>query len=181
MKANKYKEIYSAFMKLGFILEAQTFSEIASADLFPDSDSMLLLERKYADILKDEDMTGIPARTKKKNKMKSERINMNASLNSINSLDSAGSFGSTTSLDSSKSKNKKKSKNTKTTKNSQNKSNIKISDGSDMNSNNLNSSSNINLSNLKPKLDSRNYKFIEYNNLKNSKMKKKISIKKIWN
>ena len=33
MKANKYNEIYSAFMNLGFILQSKTFNEISNANL----------------------------------------------------------------------------------------------------------------------------------------------------
>ena len=58
-KNNKYREIYNAFLNYGSILKAETMQEIANANLFPDADSLLLLERKYADILNEEDMTGI--------------------------------------------------------------------------------------------------------------------------
>ena len=54
-KANKYRQIYDAFLNFGSILKAQTLREISEAKLFPDSESLLLLERKYADILNDED------------------------------------------------------------------------------------------------------------------------------
>lgn len=67
LKATKYKEIYCAFMNLGFILKSKTLSEIAHADLFPSSENLLLLERKYADILKDEDINGIQNESKGKN------------------------------------------------------------------------------------------------------------------
>ena len=54
-KANKYRQIYDAFLNFGSILKAQTLKEIAQANLFPDAESLLLLERKYADILNDEE------------------------------------------------------------------------------------------------------------------------------
>jgi hypothetical protein len=84
MKANKYKEIYNSFMNFGFILQSKTFSEIAHAELFPPAESLLLLERKYADILNDEDMTGIHTQPKKKKKINIDEnlINMTSSINS---------------------------------------------------------------------------------------------------
>ena len=69
-KANKYRQIYDAFLNFGSILKAQTLKEIAQANLFPDAESLLLLERKYADILNDEDMTGIHKEKKKKKRIK---------------------------------------------------------------------------------------------------------------
>ena len=73
-KANKYRQIYDAFLNLGSILKAQTLKEIAQANLFPDAESLLLLERKYADILNDEDMTGIHKEKKKKKRIKLDSL-----------------------------------------------------------------------------------------------------------
>ena len=58
-KANKYREIYNAFMNFGFITKSSTFQEISDANLFPIAESLLMLERKYADILNNEDISGI--------------------------------------------------------------------------------------------------------------------------
>ena len=69
MKADKYKEIYNAFLNFGSILNSKTMKEIAHAELFSDADALLMLERKYADILNDEDMTGIKQVKKKRKKM----------------------------------------------------------------------------------------------------------------
>ena len=69
-KANKYKQIYDAFLNFGSILKAETMKEISTSELFPDAESLLLLERKYADILNDEDMTGIHKEKKKKRRIK---------------------------------------------------------------------------------------------------------------
>lgn len=66
-KANKYRNIYNTFMNYGSILKCSTLEEISNSNLFPDAESLLILERKYADILSDEDMTGI-AQVKKKKK-----------------------------------------------------------------------------------------------------------------
>ena len=73
-KANKYRQIYDAFLNFGSILKAQTLKEISNANLFPDSESLLLLERKYADILNDEDMTGVHKEKKKKKKLKLDAL-----------------------------------------------------------------------------------------------------------
>ena len=68
LKSNKYREIYDAFMNMGSILKAETLKEIAGANLFPNGESLLLLERKYGDILKEEDLTGIKIEKKIKRK-----------------------------------------------------------------------------------------------------------------
>ena len=73
-KANKYRQIYDAFLNFGSILKAQTLKEISEAKLFPDAESLLLLERKYADILNDEDMTGIHKEKKKKKRIKLDNL-----------------------------------------------------------------------------------------------------------
>jgi hypothetical protein len=102
MKANKYKEIYNSFMNFGFILQSKTFSEIAHAELFPPAESLLLLERKYADILNDEDMTGLHTQPKKKKKLLAEEnmVNMTSSINSnltlTNSADNSKSISNPT-------------------------------------------------------------------------------------
>ena len=59
LKSNNYRKIYDTFMKIGSILKAETLKDITDEDLFPEADGLLMLERKYGDILKDEDLTGI--------------------------------------------------------------------------------------------------------------------------
>ena len=73
-KANKYRKIYDAFLNFGSILKAETLKEIADSNLFPDSESLLLLERKYADILNDEDMTGVHKEKKRKKRIKLDAL-----------------------------------------------------------------------------------------------------------
>ena len=73
-KANKYRQIYDAFLNFGSILKAETLKEIADANLFPDAESLLLLERKYADILNDEDMTGVHKEKKRKKRIKIDAL-----------------------------------------------------------------------------------------------------------
>ena len=58
LKSSNYREIYDAFMKIGSILKSETLKEISDEQLFPDAESLLLLERKYGDILKEEDLNG---------------------------------------------------------------------------------------------------------------------------
>lgn len=71
LKANKYREIFNAFMQLGFILQSPTFESITNANLFPSFESLTQLERKYADIINDEDLSGIHSEKKKKKKVES--------------------------------------------------------------------------------------------------------------
>ena len=75
LNANKYREIYDAFMNLGSILKAETLKEITNENLFPNGESLLLIERKYGDILKEEDMTG-----KKKEKIIKKRYSITSQL-----------------------------------------------------------------------------------------------------
>ena len=71
-------------MKIGSILKAETLKEITQENLFPDAKGILYLERKYGDILKEEDLTGI----KKENVIKKYLIttkNFSSSYNDNNS------------------------------------------------------------------------------------------------
>ena len=43
LNANKYREIYDAFMNLGSILKAETLKEITNENLFPNGENLLLL------------------------------------------------------------------------------------------------------------------------------------------
>lgn len=72
LKANKYREIFNAFMQLGFILQSPTFDSITNAKLFPSYESLSQLERKYADIINDEDLTGV--HSEKKKRVKNEKV-----------------------------------------------------------------------------------------------------------
>ena len=59
LKSNNYRSIYDTFMKIGSILKAETLREITQENLFPNAEGILMLERKYGDILREEDLTGI--------------------------------------------------------------------------------------------------------------------------
>ena len=74
MKANKYRDIYNAFLNYGSILKSNSLYEIANANLFPDAESLLQLERKYADILNDEDMTAQKTVKKKKKRHRADSM-----------------------------------------------------------------------------------------------------------
>ena len=81
LKSKKYREIYDVFMNIGSILKAQTLKEIAGENLFPDGESLLLLERKYGDILKEEDLTGkkIEKKIKRKYSITSKLVTLTKS------------------------------------------------------------------------------------------------------
>ena len=77
-KADKYRPIYDAFMNLGSILKAETLKQITDENVFPDAEGLLLLERKYGDILKNEDITG-----KKEEKKIRKKYSINSKLVSV--------------------------------------------------------------------------------------------------
>ena len=121
MKADKYKEIYNAFLNFGSILNSKTMKEIAHAELFSDADALLMLERKYADILNDEDMTGIKQVKKKRKKM--------IKLDALERQTMASTITSTFSFDKNKIDNKMKDNEDKENKDKENKDeNIKEDD-----------------------------------------------------
>jgi hypothetical protein len=67
LKANKCREIYNCFLNFGFIINNSfELKNIVDNHLFPNADHLLLLERKYGDILNDEDLTGIKVEKKVK-------------------------------------------------------------------------------------------------------------------
>jgi hypothetical protein len=68
LKAPKCRDIYNTFLNIGFILNAFELKAIAENGLFPVADHLLMLERKYADILTDEDLTGVKVEKKVKKK-----------------------------------------------------------------------------------------------------------------
>lgn len=71
-KADKYPEIFNTFMNFASILRGPTLEIINNSNLFPIAKNLLLLERQYADILVEEDMTGV-----KENKKKKKRLDLN--------------------------------------------------------------------------------------------------------
>ena len=82
-KANKYRPIYDAFLNYGSILKCDTMKDIAEQNLFSDADSLLFLERKYADILTEEDMTGIKKVKKRKKRQSVEDLMDKSTVKSL--------------------------------------------------------------------------------------------------
>ena len=82
-KANKYRPIYDAFLNYGSILKCDTMKDIAEQNLFSDADSLLFLERKYADIITEEDMTGIKKVKKRKKRQSVEDLMDKSTVKSL--------------------------------------------------------------------------------------------------
>ena len=74
LKTKRYREIYDAFLNFGSILQSKTLEDITRANLFSNDDDLLFLERKYADILTEEDLTGIPKKRKLRKKINIEEF-----------------------------------------------------------------------------------------------------------
>ena len=81
LKSTNYRKIYDAFLNIGSILKSVTLKEITDENLFPDAEGLLLLERKYGDILKEEDLTGI----KKEKVIKKNYLITNKNFDTSNS------------------------------------------------------------------------------------------------
>ena len=74
LKTKRYREIYDAFLNFGSILQSKTLEDITRANLFSNDNDLLFLERKYADILTEEDLTGIPKKRKLRKKINIEEF-----------------------------------------------------------------------------------------------------------
>ena len=74
LKTKRYREIYDAFLNFGSILQSKSLKDITRANLFSNDDDLLFLERKYADILTEEDLTGIPKKKKLRKKINIEEF-----------------------------------------------------------------------------------------------------------
>ena len=85
LKSSNYREIFDVFMKIGSILKAETLKDITQENLFPDAEGILSLERKYGDILKEEDLTGIKKEKVIKKKYLITTKNFSSSYNDNNS------------------------------------------------------------------------------------------------
>lgn len=79
-KANKMRDIYNAFLSFGSILKASTMLELSNWNVFPNADSLLLLERKYADILTEEDLTAVHTVKKPKKRIRIDSIERSSVL-----------------------------------------------------------------------------------------------------
>ena len=70
--ANRLREIYDCFQNLASILRVETMEEVSWYNLFPTAESLLQLERKHADMITHQDITGIY-----KELRKAKKISMN--------------------------------------------------------------------------------------------------------
>ena len=82
LNSNRYRELFDSFLKIGSILKAQTLKEITVENLFPEPEGLLMLERKYGDILKEEDLTGI-----KKEKVIKKKYLVTNNFSNSNTID----------------------------------------------------------------------------------------------
>ena len=99
-KAHRCREVYDSFQIFGSILRAETMEEISSANLFPEAEHLLMLERKYGDLLTEQDMTGIFKEKKNKKRIKlSDLIGNSKKINSDknNRTSSSGNYSSSSS------------------------------------------------------------------------------------
>ena len=139
-KADKQREIYDSFLKLGSILRVDTMKDIKEMDLFPKSEHLIMLERKYADMLIEEDLTGINTNKKNKKKKKKKLFELYD--------------------EKEKEKQMKKSQTEKL---------LNIKKNYQLNENNNNIDNNFMNKVVKPKLDSHNFNYIKYLNEKPAK------------
>ena len=72
--ANRSREIYDCFQNIASILRVETFEEVSWYKLFPSVEGLLLLERKHADMLTHQDMTGVYKEVKKLKKININNI-----------------------------------------------------------------------------------------------------------
>ena len=89
--ANRSREIYDCFQNLASILRVETFEEVSWYKLFPTVEGLLLLERKYADMLTNQDITGIFKEIKKVKKIDlnnliSEKTNTYNTISNTNNI-----------------------------------------------------------------------------------------------
>ena len=196
-KAHRCREVYDSFQIFGSILRAETMEEISSANLFPEAEHLLMLERKYGDLLTEQDMTGMFKEKKNKKRIKlSDLIGNSKKINSDknNRTSSSGNYSSSSSEQNNDKNNNIKIKNTNKFSNTINieKNDLNIDkimmpkiqvSKSQMNimnkkSNNLNEDlRNIHKLILKQKTDSKNE---AYDKLLKEKKLRSISKSQIW-
>ena len=196
-KAHRCREVYDSFQIFGSILRAETMEEISSANLYPEAEHLLMLERKYGDLLTEQDMTGIFKEKKNKKRIKlSDLIGNSKKINSDknNRTSSSGNYSSSSSEQNNDKNNNIKIKNTNKCSNTINieKNDLNIDkimmpkiqvSKSQMNimnkkSNNLNEDlRNIHKLILKQKTDSKNE---AYDKLLKEKKLRSISKSQIW-
>ena len=93
-KAHRCREIYDSFQIFGSLINAETMREITLAKLFPEYEHLLLLERKYGDLITEQDMTGIYKEKKKTKRIRvKDLISSTSNSNSISSSKRISSLG----------------------------------------------------------------------------------------
>ena len=83
--AHRSREIYDCFQNIASILRVETFEEVSWYKLFPSVEGLLLLERKHADMLKHQDITGLYKEIKKVKKINLNNL-MSEKTNSYNTI-----------------------------------------------------------------------------------------------
>ena len=84
-KAHRCREIYDTFQIFGSLLKAQTLREITLAGLFPQAEHLLMVERKYGDLLTEQDMTAIYREKKRKKIRIKDFISSSSNSNTLSS------------------------------------------------------------------------------------------------
>ena len=187
-KAHRCREVYDSFQIFGSLLRAETMEEISSSNLFPEAEHLLMLERKYGDLLTEQDMTGIYKEKKNKKRIKlSDLIGNSKKINpdKNNRTTSSGNYSSSSSEQINDKNNANKYSSTINVKNNidkiimpriqVSKSQINIKKGKN---NNLNGDiKNIHKLIFKEKTDSKNEAYDKF--LKEKKLRS-ISKSQIW-
>lgn len=168
--STRYREIYDCFLNIGSILKSETMKDIVTSELFPIADSLLLVERKYGDMITEQDQTGALEVIKKK------RIRIDDLISKTSGSGSGSSSGAFRILSSGNESNISNSSSEEKNKLPKIKRNAKSV--AQFNKNEINEiADGKNKMVLKPKLDSKNLGYEKY--LKDKKHKR-ISASQIF-
>ena len=185
LKATRYREIYDCFQIFGSLLNASTMREISLAGLFPPAEHLLMLERKYGDLLTEQDITGVFKEKKVRKKILiKDIISSTSNTNTLNSsLSRKRIVSSGKNIDNENNFNNEitsvvnNNNNRKISKVHVSKSQMNLMDNKYIKNDN-NEITNIHKMMLKKKTVSRNEEFEKY--LKDKKLKH-VSKSQIWN
>ena len=87
--AHRCREIYDTFQIFGSLIKAETMRDITLEGLFPQAEHLIMLERKYADLLTDQDITGIFKEKKKRRIIRLKDLMSSTSNTNSNTVDSS--------------------------------------------------------------------------------------------